>query len=390
MTPPPIHYVLKRFPKLTESFVVDEVLALEAAGHTVLIDSLEPPLDEPRHPGLSILRAHVRYVPEQPERRQSWRAQAACAFRRPVTWARAARSARRTQTVAEFRRSALIARRCSRARACVIQTHFAYYAADVAAVAARLAGRRFAITAHANDIWQVANAPHLERRLSRADAVVTATEYNARHLRAVAGETPVHVVPYAVESADPAPAPADGPILCVARLVPKKGVDTLIRAFALLAGERVGLRLELIGEGHVEDELRALAAELGVEERVAFRGPQPQGVVYDAYARCSLVALACRVADDGDRDGLPVVLHEALARGLPVVTTSVVGIPELVRDRTNGLIVPPDDPDALAGAIRTLLDDRELARRLGAEGRRFVRQTRSHAARVEALRRVLA
>ncbi len=334
---------------------MDELLALEAAGETVLIDTLEPPRDEPRHPGLSALRAEVRYVPD---------------------------------TGDELERAEVIARRCVCARARHVHTHFAYYAADVAAAAARLAGRPFTVTAHADDIWQVANAPHLERRLSAADDVVTVSDYHARHLRSVVPRTAVHVVPLAVAPADPAPAPADGPILCVARLIPKKGLDTLIRAFALLADERPALRLELIGTGRVEDQLRALAAELEVESRIAFRGAQPQQAVHDGYERCSLVALACRVAENGDRDGLPVVLLEALARALPVVTTPVAGIPEAVKDRVTGLLVPPDDPNALAGALGELLDDRELARRLGASGRQLVRQTRSPAARVDALRRV--
>jgi glycosyltransferase involved in cell wall biosynthesis len=335
---------------------VDEVLALEAAGETVLIDTLEPPREEPRHPGLSALRAEVRCVPD---------------------------------TGDELERAAVIARRCSRARARLVHTHFAVQAADVAAAAARLAGRPLAITAHAYDIWQADNASHLERRLSAADGVVTVSDYNARHLRSVVPRTAVHVVPLAVAPAEPAPAPADGPILCVARLIPKKGVDTLIRALALLADERPGLRLELIGTGRVEGELRALAGELGVESRIAFRGAKSQQAVHEAYERCSVVALACRVAENGDRDGLPVVLLEALARALPVVTTAVAGIPEVVKDRVTGLLVPPDDPQALARGLGELLDDRELARRLGASGRQLVRQTRSPAARVDALRRVL-
>ena len=386
----PIHYVMKRFPKLTESFVVDEILALEAAGETVLVDSLETPLDEPRHSELGRLRASVRYVPERPGRRAALRAHIRLAARRPITWLREARRARREDRVEDFRRAVLIAARCVASRARRLHTHFAYYGADFAAEAARLTGRDLTITAHANDIWQIRNAPHLARRLSQADAVVTVTEYNARHLRSVVPETRVHVVPLAVDDADVAAAPPDGPILCVARLVPKKGIDTLIQAFALLAPRRPGLRLELIGEGHVEQELRGEADRAGVAERVAFLGPQPREKVHEAYERCSLVALACRVTEDGDRDGLPVVLLEALARGLPVVTTSVVGIPELIEDRVTGLLVPPDDPEALAAAIAQLLDDRDLARDLGAAGRRLVRETRSREANVEALRRVLA
>ena len=386
----PIHYVLKRFPKLTESFVVDEVLALEEAGEEVIVDSLETPLDEPRHPDLSRLRAPVRYVPEQPGWADTWRAHVGLAARRPLAWAREARRARREENMDEFQRTALVARRSLQMRARHLHTHFAYYGADVAGGVSRLTGRSFTITAHANDIWQVRNAPHLERRLSQADAVVTVSEYNARHLRDVVPQTPVHLVPLGVDPAEIAPAPPDGPLLCVARLVPKKGIDTLIEAFSRLAPARPGLRLELIGEGHVEEDLRALAAELGVADRVSFLGPQPPSAVHEAYDRCSVVALACRVTEDGDRDGMPVVLLEALARGLPVVSTTVVGISEVVQDRVTGLLVSPDDPRALAAAIEELLADRDLARRLGDAGRRLVRETRSREASADAMRRVFA
>ena len=383
-----IHYVSKRFPKLTETFVVEEVLGLEAAGERVIIDSLEPPLDEPRSPGTARLRAKIRYVPEDPSRWQSFAAHAPLALRRPRTWLRLRRRAKADGTWEEFRRAGLVARRTMAQRARHVHTHFAYYCADVGGMAAALAGRPFTVTAHANDIWQDRNAPHLARRLSRAAGIVTPTEYNARHLREVVPDVPVNVVPNSVTEAEQFRAPADGPLLCVGRLVPKKGIDTVIAAFAELAPTWPELRLELIGEGHIEDELRELAASLGVEGKVAFLGPQPPDAVRDAYRRCSLIALACRITPDGDRDGLPIVLLEALAHGLPVVTTDAVGISEVVKHRQTGLLVPPDDPAALAAGIAELLSDRALADELGAAGRRFVRDRLSWDAKIESLRDV--
>jgi glycosyltransferase involved in cell wall biosynthesis len=384
----PIHYVLRRFPKLTETFVIDEVLSLEARGERVIVDSLEAPFDEPRHPELGRLRAPIRSVPERPSRREVRLAHLGLMLRRPIAWLRAARRARREGVWPEFRRAGLVARRCRAEGARHVHTHFAYYAADVAGMAASLAGRPFTVTAHANDIWQVNNAPHLERRLSLARGVITPTEYNAAHLRRVVPSVPVHVVPYGVGAAEAAPAPADGPLLCVARLVPKKGIDTLIDAVSLLAPAHPRLRLELVGEGYLDHELRALAGRLGVEGRVDFRGPQPPEVVGRAFERCSVFALACRIAPDGDRDGLPVVLLEALARGLPVVTTDVVGIPEWIDDRRTGLVVPPERPDALAQAIAELLADRALAGRLGEAGRRLARERLSREAATAAMRRL--
>jgi colanic acid/amylovoran biosynthesis glycosyltransferase len=369
----PIHYVSRRFPKLTETFVVEEVLGLEAAGERVIIDSLEEPLDEPRHPGLEQLRAPIRYVPKHPSAWQVRLAHLPLALRRPRTWLRLARHARTTDTWAEFRRAGIVARRTLSENARHLHTHFAYYCADVGGMAAALSGRTFTLTAHANDIWQEHSAPHLPRRLAYADGVATSTEYNARHIRALEPDIPVRAVHCAIPPAETAPAPPDGPILCIARLVPKKAVDLLIEALPLLPEEQPGLRLELIGEGPLEGELRELAARIGVADRVDFRGAQPPDLVADAYRRCSVFCLPCRVAPDGDRDSLRVVLLEALARGLPVVTTDAIE-PEFVFDGVTGRVVAGESPQALATAIAELVSDPELARSLGAEGRRRVRE----------------
>ncbi len=385
----PIHYVSRRFPKLTETFVVEELLGLEEAGERVIVDSLEAPLDEPRHPGLEQLEAPIRYVPEHPSAWTVRLAHLPLALRRPLTWLRLARHARATGTWSEFRRAGIVARRTVSERARHVHTHFAYYCADVGGMAAALTGRTFTLTAHANDIWQEHSAPHLLRRLGYADGVATSTEYNARHIQALVPLIPVRAVRCAVAPAEPAPAPPDGPILCIARLVPKKAVDLLIEALPLLPAEQAGLRLELIGEGPLEEELRALAARLGVEDRVDFRGAQPPAVVADAYQRCSVFCLPCRIAPDGDRDSLRVVLLEALARGLPVVTTDAIE-PEVVQDGITGRVVAGESPAALATAIVELVSNRALARRLGEEGRRRVRGEITREAATVAMRNLFA
>jgi glycosyltransferase involved in cell wall biosynthesis len=236
-------------------------------------------------------------------------------------------------------------------------------------------------------MWHEANAPDLARRISGAQAVVTATEYNARHLRALSAGTPIYVVRYAIEPQEPAPVPTDGPILCVARFVAKKAVDLLIKALPLLPEAHAGVRLELIGEGPLEEELRGLAARLGVDSRVDFLGAQPPEVVAEAYERCSLFVLPCRVAPDGDRDSLRVVLLEALARGVPVVTTDAIE-PEIVFDESTGRVVPAESPEALAQAIADLLEQPEHARRLAMQGRELVRAEATRDAATTALQRI--
>jgi colanic acid/amylovoran biosynthesis glycosyltransferase len=235
--------------------------------------------------------------------------------------------------------------------------------------AAALAGIPFTVTAHAKDIYTDENAARLGERVAAAATVVTVSEHNRTHLSSVLPTSRVVVVRNGVPFAAAAMPRSDGPILCVARLVEKKGIDLLLEAVAALAPDRPGLRLEIIGGGPLDGGLQALAQRLGIGERVDFRGPQSPVEVESAYERCAMVVLPCRIGTDGDRDGLPTVLAEALARGLPVVTTDVVGIGELVEHRKTGLLVPPEDPTTLASAIAELLDNPTLGRLLGAAGR---------------------
>jgi colanic acid/amylovoran biosynthesis glycosyltransferase len=183
---------------------------------------------------------------------------------------------------------------------------------------------------------------------------------------------PVHHIPNGVPPAPAGRAARGGPLLFVGRLVAKKGVDVLIDARALLQSELPELDVEIVGGGPLAEELEGRARRSGVSDRIHFLGPQPADVVDAAFRRASLVVLPSRIDEHGDRDGMPTVLVEALARGVPVVATDIVGIPEVVRDGETGLLVPPDDPPALAAAIARLVRDPELARELAAAGRALV------------------
>jgi glycosyltransferase involved in cell wall biosynthesis len=213
---------------------------------------------------------------------------------------------------------------------------------------------------------------------------VTCTEANRRHLLAIAPGATVHRIYHGLNAdftrlAEPgAPAPARNGalrVLGVGRLVPKKGFDVLVDACALLHRQGLPVEVRLVGEdGEHGDELRRRIAAHGLEERVRLDGVMSQRELYDAYRASSALCLPCRVTDNGDRDGIPNVLVEAMACAVPVVTTPVSGIPELVVDGRNGLLVPPGDAPALAAALVRLHGSRDLAESLGDEGRRTVRE----------------
>jgi glycosyltransferase involved in cell wall biosynthesis len=372
----PILYVLKRFPRLSETFVLRELLGLEARGKRILIDSLLPPEGGPRHEDVGRLRAEVRYLPRRPRlsRRGVFVAHVGLALRRPARWARLAMAARREGTWRRFLQGGLAAARARREGARHIHAHFATAATEVAAVAGALADVRVSVTAHAKDIYQRENAALLERRLRRVDVVVTVSEHNVRHLRGLLPGIRVVHVPNGVTLPPPVRRDPSGPLLCVARLVPKKGVDVLLEALAILGRDHPDLRAEIVGGGDLAGELEEKADALALGGRVRFLGPVPWEEVEAAYGRCSMLVLPCRIAPDGDRDGMPTALTEAAARGLPIVSTDVAGIPELVRHGDTGLLVPPEDAEALAAAISKLLHDPGLADGLGASARSLVAQ----------------
>jgi glycosyltransferase involved in cell wall biosynthesis len=388
--------VLKRFPRLSETFVLREVLGLEAAGVRVLVDALLPPEDSPTHAELEAVRADVRYVARHPRLRDaaSARAHLGLAVRHPVRWSALALRARRDGTWRRFVQGGIVAERVRREGVTHVHAHFATASSEVAVVAAALSGVTCSVTAHAKDIYHQENAPQLARRLTGVDTVVTVSAHNVAHLESVVHQgglrAGVRHVPNGVALGAVVDPAASTSLLCVARLVPKKGVDLLVRAAALLVERHPDLVVDVVGDGPLRTELTALADSLGVSGRVRFHGSATGDEVQAALARCRAFVLPCRIDADGDRDGMPTVLVEALARAVPVVSTDVVGIGELVVDGRTGLLVPPEDAGGLAVAIDRLLTDPDLATRLGRAGRRLVAQRYAPADATAALLDVFA
>ena len=380
VTTQPVLYVLKRFPRLSETFILREILGLEAAGAQVMVDALLPPEEGPSHPELATLRAQVRYVQRHPRLREQavLRAHARLMVRHPLRWAAVAGRARRDGTWRRFVQAGLVAARIERDGVGHVHAHFATAACEVATMAARLAGVTCSVTAHAKDIYHKDNAPHLARRLAGAHAVVTVSAHNVAHLNGVLsadGRSPdIKHIANGVPVGPAADPTASQTLLCVARLVPKKGLDILVEAAALLHGQHPHLDVAIIGDGPLREELTTQIGRLGLTGRVRLLGLATSSEVATAMSAARAVVLPCRVDVNGDRDGMPTVLVEALARGIPVVSTDVVGIGELVTDGETGLLVGPEDPAALATALSRLLVDPILAARLGDAGRQRVGQ----------------
>ena len=264
-----------------------------------------------------------------------------------------------------------------------IHAHFLHTPASVARYAAHLTGRKWTGSAHAKDIW---TTPRWEKRekLHDAEWVVTCTAVNLAELDALAPGR-VELVRHGLDLDEfppppplpPAPSRVEGEppvltILSVGRAVEKKGYPDLIAALARMP-ESPAWRFVHVGGGPLIEEVRRLAEQAGIADRTEWVGAIARPELLARLRAADLFVLACRVARDGDRDGLPNVLLEAQSQGLPCVSTRVSAIPELVEDGVTGLLCPPGNPDALAAVIERLLRDRDLRRRLGAAGERRVR-----------------
>jgi colanic acid/amylovoran biosynthesis glycosyltransferase len=374
-----IGYVVKRFPRYSETFVVTEVLAHEAAGWDVEIFSLRPPNDTHFQDLLARVRAPVRYLPSEGTRPVDfWAALQEAGRVVPGAWA--ALESARDAPAGDVYQALLLALEVRRRGIEHLHAHFATVAADVARLAAGLADVPFSFTAHAKDIFHETVRPDdLRRKLEAAAAVVTVSDFNAAYLRATFGAAAARVrrvyngleldrFPYAE------PRARGRRVVAVGRLVEKKGFEVLIEAAALLSARGVDFTVDLIGGGELEQPLQRRVGELGLGGRVRLRGPRPQAEIVRAVSEAAAFAAPCVVGRDGNRDGLPTTLLEAMAVGTPCVSTHVTGIPELVRDGETGLLVPQNDAAALATALERLLEDPALRVSLAARARRRIEE----------------
>lgn len=379
--------VLKGYPRLSETFIAQEILALEQAGLELLIVSLRRPTDRARHPIHGEIRAAILYLPEylyqEPIRVIAGLWSALRQRRLGRIAGVALHDLRRDRTANRMRRlgQALVLARELPADVTCLYAHYLHTPASVVRYAARLRQLPFAISAHAKDIWTI---PDWEKRDKLADATwtTTCTAMGFRHLQALAPGARLFCLPHGIDLArlpppvdDVAAAPAVAglpvELLTVARAVEKKGLDVVLEALARLPAT-LRWRWRHVGDGPLLPELRRRAEQLGLAQRIEWLGALPHDAVVEALRQADIFCLALRVAADGDRDGIPNVVAEAMSQGLPVVSADAGAVAELVEDGRTGLLVPVDDPSALARALAELAADPPRRRAMGAAGRAVV------------------
>jgi len=384
--------VVKGYPRLSETFIAQEIYALQSRGLRMRIASLRRPTDPASHPVHAEIHTPILYLPEylyQDPRRvlSAWR----CCRRRKGY--RVARNAwlsdlSKDPTPNRVRRfgQALVLSAELPADVGFLYAHFLHTPASVTRYAGLMSQIPWACSAHAKDIW---TTPEWEKRqkLRECRWLVTCTSANLDHLRSISDDPLKASLIYhgldfgrfddpgrpaeSVLSSGHAAGPVE--IVSVGRAVEKKGYGDLLEALSRLPRD-LDWRLVHIGGGALINRLRSAAGTLGISDRIQWRGPQPHDEVLRAYRAADIFVLSCRIAEDGDRDGLPNVLLEAQSQRLPCVSTRISGIPELVEDGVTGLLVEQKDPDSLARALQSLVEDPELRKRMGQAGFERVRE----------------
>lgn len=355
-------YVLKCYPRYSETFIVNEILAHEAAGWSLDIFALRPCHETHYQDRIAKVRAGVIRIPTTlPKPQTIWQHLRQQADRHAGVWdtLRAAP----TEDPETLYQALRLAEEIENRGITHLHAHFATVATSVARLAAAITGITYSFTAHAKDIFHESVDPgDLQRKIDDAAAIITVSDFNRAYLRdqyrlreerlyRIYNGMDLSTLQYVV------PARRPPTLLGVGRLVEKKGFDVLIRACGLLHNRGVNFRCEILGSGEQEASLRGMVRELGLATRVLLAGPRPQAEVFAAVQGAAALAVPCIVGRDGNRDGLPTVILEAMALGTPVIATDVTGIPEVVRDGETGWIVASQDACALADALETCLAD---------------------------------
>lgn len=398
---PRVAFILKGYPRLSETFIAQEIRGLEARGLDIHIVSLRHPTDGKVHPVHEEIAAPVLYLPEYLHEEP---------LRVLRGWQRARRMAGYREAkrcwLADLRRDMTRNRIRRFGQACVLaaelppglgrlHAHFLHTPASVARYTSLLVGLPWSCSAHAKDVWTTPDW-EIREKLASLDWLAICTGAGRDRLERLATDPArVRLIYHGVDLARFARPPIVRPprdgtdpaapvrILTIGRIVAKKGFDVLLAALARLPAD-LHWRLDHVGGGKRKTLLRQ-AKRLGIGGRITWHGGLAQGEVIARYRNADLFVLPCRIADSGDRDGLPNVLMEALSQELASISTNISGVPELIADGETGVLIKPEDVNSLASAIVRLARDPRERARLGSNGRRLIERSFRFEAGVDAL-----
>jgi len=380
-----IGYVLRKFPVLSETFILNEILELEAQGIEVHIFSVEKPNASRYHKNLHKLKAQITYIPDLLEFKSllSHRKKSARQF--PTTfWNTLWYTLKQANPslMLRFLQGCFLSNAAKNERITHFHAHFATRATTVACLASMISKIPYSFTAHAVDIFKESlSKKALSRKIALAAFVITVSEYNKKYL----SEKFQHAGPklYKIYNGIdlkqfiPKERLPSEPFtfLCVARIVEKKGHKFLIDACEILKNQNVNFVCKLLGAGPLQREIEKSIQEKNLQNVIEILGAQTQDEVLNRFHQSHSYILTCTTGQNGDKDGLPVAMVEALACGLPVITTPMTGNPEVIKDAYNGFLVPFENPEKTAEAMKNLIENKTLYAKLCTQARSSVERS---------------
>lgn len=408
-----IAYILKNFPKLSETFIASEIYRLENLGADLNLFVIKKPSENLKHKMIEKIKAKPFYLHETTSLTDStlrgWlklhfkdfsKSFFAVMKKRPFGFLKAASKAigqtfRSRHSLFSYKKTYLkeFLQACGIAEQ-ILQTpeikhlhaHFAHGATTVAWFVSMMMGLKFSFTGHAKDIYLESLNPagFLKRKMDAAEFVVTCTKSNQKYLEGIS-TTKVHCLYHGLsadftnllEAEKEISALRNGKLraLAVGRLVQKKGLDVFVEACSILQERNIDFEAVIIGEkGDASKLVEQKIAENNIGEKVRLLGSLPQSGVFEQLRKSTMFCLPCRILENGDRDGIPNVMMEAMSCGLPVVTTNISGIPEIIENGENGIMVNPEDAVALADAMQEIHTDKIFAQRLSAAAKETVKE----------------
>jgi glycosyltransferase involved in cell wall biosynthesis len=392
-TSPTLGYILKGYPRISETFISNEILLLEQQGFRMRLFPMRHPREDFCHDSVKQIQARVDYLPTELllDFPRLLLPNIFLSIKRPGLFRQGLRLAykryKRTANLATFKHllqaGFLTNSHLLQDRSIThLHGHFAHSPTSVTMFAALLSGRSFSFTAHAKDIY-TSNPEQLREKIRLARFVITCTDYNRRYLEDIAEglDTPIHCIYHGIDlklfSPDTDHTNCTPPykLLTVARITEKKGLPTLYRALRILKDKEIPFSHTLIGDGDDKDKILQLITDLKLDDNCQWLGTRTHKEVLKQFEESDLFVLACEIAANGDRDGIPNVLVESLAMGVPGLSTTVSAIPEILIHRESGITVTPSDPHIMARQIVAILTNRGLRKKIIHGG---IQHTRDH------------
>jgi glycosyltransferase involved in cell wall biosynthesis len=401
---PLIGYLMKTYPKLSETFILNEILELERQGVRLHLFSLRRSPDNKIHPDVAKVKAQVTYIPSLlpgfnfHDAFMLLKAHVQLVRQNPHTYLKAWKFHRQrpeSKRLHEFLQGGYLALALQRLGIQHLQAHFANVPTATTEIAQQFSNVSYNIFAHAKDIY-LTKPEVLDRRIASARFALTCTAFNQRYLSTLStSSTPIHLSYHGINldrfTPPIAKSVSDRPlILSVGRLCEKKGFPHLIQACQYLKQQGHVFQCEIVGYGELQQQLQQMIIDLDVADVVSLAGKMDQDELVQVYRRTNIFVLPCQVMENGDRDGIPNVLLEAMAMEIPVVSTDISGISELVETGTNGMLVPEKSSWAIAHALGTMLKNPEEAQKWGKNGRDRVLRQFSLEHNVAEIRRLLS